>query len=127
MSCLPLHRLSCLRTHHAQVELHGHALNAVDVANALWALAQMRCRPPVRVLGMLMGKAYTHMGALPPEALACVIWAAAELKARPSAPWAERFLRLAYRRCAGACVCTCAHVCVRAILCVRMWVEGGGA
>eukprot|EP00967_Tisochrysis_lutea_P084814 scaffold118730_cov17-Tisochrysis_lutea.AAC.1 len=66
-----------------QVEQQAHALNAVDVVNALWALGQMRRRPPVPHLALLMQKAYVHMAELPLEALVGVIWAAAQLGARP--------------------------------------------
>lgn len=91
---------------HLQVDHQADSLQAIDIANALWALGQLRTRPPPHLLAKLMARAYTHMGELPIEGLVCVLWAAAQLGARPSSVWAERFLRLVFRRCVldlGAC------------------------
>jgi len=82
----------------AQVDLQASSLNAIDIANALWALGQLRRRPPMPLLAKLLGRAYAHMAELPIEGLVCVVWAAAQLGARPSPSWAERFLRLVFRR-----------------------------
>lgn len=79
--------------------MQADTLTAIDIANALWALGQLRTRPPLLLLAKLMARAYTSMAELPLEGLVCVMWAAAQLGVRPSRAWAERFLRLVFRRC----------------------------
>ena len=82
----------------AQITADPSSLGPPDVANTLWAVAQMRVRPPLPTLACLMDAAYTHFEGMTAEGLSGLVWALAELRVRPAAGWAQRYLRVVYKR-----------------------------
>lgn len=58
----------------------------------------MRVQPPKPLLATLLASSFATMSDLPPEGLAALAWSLAQLQAKPSATWAERYLKCVYQR-----------------------------
>ncbi|KAF8068262.1 rplB [Scenedesmus sp. PABB004] len=63
-----------------------------DVANAMWALAALRLRPPPELGQFLLARAQAHFGELQPRELATTLWAAARLGLAPAPAWLDEAL-----------------------------------
>lgn len=97
--CLVLtQRAASAHDYTLQIHAHSASLGTADMVNVLWALAQLRLKPPLPLLAALMDISYTHLKSTPVTGLASLAWSLAMLDVRPANAWVERFLRSVFSK-----------------------------